>query len=202
MELLAFRETISFPSSPVSLHGLVRQRLANIATESIAPSTMIPEHRLAILLNETKQGWIRNCLYHNTAHSPSLYTDHLCDRANFPSMCSNILADHDDEVWFLTFSNDGRYLATAGASNDKAVYIYDVEKDFRKVHVLGNHRAGVCHIAWSPDDTKIITCSREPDCSARIWSAVVSKSILYENTQLTVLRVANVLPRSITSNTL
>jgi len=150
--------------------------LLTLPKESIAPSTMIPEHRLAVLLDETKQGWIRNCLYHNTEHSPSLYVDHLCDRSNFPSTCSHILADHDDEVWFLTFSNNGRYLATAGASNDKSVYIYDVEKDFKKTHILADHRAGVCHIAWSPDDTKIITCSREPDCSARIWSAAVSSS--------------------------
>jgi WD40 repeat protein len=68
----------------------------------------------------------------------------------------------------LVFSNNGRYLATAG--KDRYVYIYDTENDFRKVHILAEHQAGVCHIAWSPDDTKLITCSREPDSMARIWN--------------------------------
>jgi WD40 repeat protein len=148
--------------------GTSRTLLLSELSKSISPSTMIPEHRLAILLHETKQGWIQNCLYHNTAESPSLYLDHLCDRSNFPSSCARTLLDHDDEVWFLTFSNNGRYLATAG--KDKYVYIYDVDNDFKKVHILAEHQSGVCHISWSPDDTKLITCSREPDCMARIWN--------------------------------
>lgn len=135
---------------------------------------MIPENRLAVLLDETKRGWINNCLYHNTEASPSLYIDHMCDRSNFPSNCSHILADHNDEVWFLTFSNTGRWLATAGATKDKCVYIYDVEDNFKKRHILTDHEAGVCHIAFSPDDSKVITCSREPDCMARIWNMVSS----------------------------
>jgi WD40 repeat protein len=131
---------------------------------------MIPEHRLAVLLHDTKRGWIQNCLYHNTADSPSLYLNHLCDRSNFPSTCIRTLSDHSDEVWFLTFSNNGRYLATAG--KDKYVFIFDVDNDFKRVHTLGDHQAGVCHIAWSPDDTKLITCSREPDSMARIWNTI------------------------------
>ena len=121
-----------------------------------------------MLLHETKEGWIHDCLYHNTYDSPSLYLDHLCDRSNFPSTCIRTLADHDDEVWFLAFSNNGKMLATAG--KDRYVYIYDVENNFRKMHVLADHTAGVCHVAWSPDDTKIITCCREPDSIARVWN--------------------------------
>jgi WD40 repeat protein len=148
--------------------GTSRSLLLSELSKMISPSTMIPEHRLAVLLHETKQGWIQNCLYHNTAESPSLYLDHLCDQSNFPTTCIRTLTDHEDEVWFLTFSNNGRYLATAG--KDKFVYIYDVHNEFKKVHVLVDHQAGVCHIAWSPDDTKIITCSREADCMARVWN--------------------------------
>jgi len=155
--------------------GSSRSILLSELSKAIAPSTMIPEHRLAVLLHETKHGWIENCLYHNTSDSPSLYVDHLCDRSNFPSSCIRTLADHDDEVWFLAFSNSGRYLATAG--KDKYVYIYDVQNDFKKVHILAEHQAGVCHIAWSPDDTKLITCSREPDSMARIWNTVTGSII-------------------------
>ena len=149
--------------------GISRMVLLSELSKSIAPSTMIPEHRLAVLLHESKDGWINNCLYHNTSESPSLYTDHHCDRSNFPSICIRTLNDHDDEVWFAAFSNNGKWLATAG--KDKFVYIYDVDNDFTKVHILAEHQAGVCHIAWSPDDSKIITCAREPDSMARVWNA-------------------------------
>lgn len=130
---------------------------------------MIPENRLAILLSEVKDGWIQNCLYHNTADSPSLYTDHVCDPDNFPMFSSLSLSHHQDEVWYIAFSNDGTRLATAG--QDKSVFIYDTTKSFQLIHHLEDHDAGVCYVAWSPDDTKIITCTREPDCMARLWDA-------------------------------
>jgi WD40 repeat protein len=133
---------------------------------------MIPENRLSILLDEVKEGWIHNCLFHNTAASPSLYTDHECDPHNFPLYPSIDLRDHEEEVWFLAFSNDGTKLATAGM--DRSVFIYDATKSFDCLHQLADHDAGVCHIAWSPDDSKIITCTREPDNTARVWDARVS----------------------------
>ncbi|KIW07434.1 uncharacterized protein PV09_02274 [Verruconis gallopava] len=155
--------------------GASRSILLTELSKSISPSTMIPEHRLAVLLHETKQGWIQNCLYHNTVESPSLYLDHLCDRSNFPSTCVRTLADHEDEVWCLAFSNNGKYLATA--SKDKYVYIYDVDNDFKKVHILAEHHAEVCYISWSPDDSKLVTCSREKDCTARIWNTATGGCI-------------------------
>lgn len=128
---------------------------------------MIPEHRLAVLIDEVKDTWIHNCLYHNTTDSPSLYVDHQCDRANFPTKMHRELSDHADEVWHLAFSNDGTKLATA--SKDKQVFIYDVANDFSPLQQLEEHEAGVSYLAWSPDDTKIITCTRGPDNMARVW---------------------------------
>src|ERR1700712_89843 len=98
---------------------------------------MIPEHRLAVLIDEVKDNWIHNCLYHNTADSPSLYVDHKCDRANFPTKMHLELGDHRDEVWHLAFSNDGTKLATAG--KDKLVFIYDVTNNFSPLHQLEEH---------------------------------------------------------------
>lgn len=92
---------------------------------SISPSVMIPEHRLASLLHQVKQTQISRCLYHNTANSPSLYSDHICDRNQFPLSTIQILKDHDDEVWFVQFSNDGTKLATG--SKDNTVIIWDLE---------------------------------------------------------------------------
>lgn len=113
--------------------------LMNIArVESISPSVMIPEHRLASLLHQVKQTQISKCLYHNTANSPSLYSDHKCDRNQFPLATVQVLKYHSDEVWFVQFSNDGTRLATS--SKDNTVIIWDLEVSIKQ-------RGGFC---WHP----------------------------------------------------
>ena len=86
---------------------------------------MIPEGRLASLLQQVKQTQIDKCLYHNTSKSPSLYSDHICDRNQFPSSIAQCLLDHADEVYCVKFSNDGTKMASA--SKDKSIIIWDVE---------------------------------------------------------------------------
>lgn len=140
-------------------------------TGSISPSVMIPEHRLAVLLDEVKDSWISNCMYHNTAASPSLYLDHSCERDDFPTKAMLDLRHHKDEVWFLQYSNDGTKLAST--SKDCTIIIYDTST-YRVLHQLDEHReSGVTHLAWSPDDTKIVTCCSQPENSARIWDVKV-----------------------------
>ena len=131
---------------------------------------MVPEHRLAILLNYVKDGWISNCLHHNTNASPSLFTDHTCKADDFPLETTAELCDHSDEVWFLQFSHDGTKLATA--SKDNTVVIYDTS-NYKVLHKLLDHDSGVCYVSWSPDDTKIITCTEPQDTCARVWETQV-----------------------------
>ena len=130
---------------------------------------MLPEHRLALLLSQVKRSQISNCLYHNTIASPSLYQDHRCDRHNFPVRAYLDLEKHSGQVWQVVFSHDGSYLASAG--NDGSVIIYEVGS-FEVLHTLPDHEHGVCAISWSPDDSMIVTGSR--DNRARLWNAVVS----------------------------
>lgn len=130
---------------------------------------MIPQHRLAILLDHVKQGQIERCKYHNTAESPSLYSDHHCDRNDFPLEVSVNLTEHTDEVWYCGFSHDGSKLVTAGS--DRMVLIYDTT-DFTVIHKLIDHESGVVFVSWSPDDTKLVTCSQ--DKTARLWNVEVS----------------------------
>lgn len=133
---------------------------------------MIPEHRLATLLTEIKQTWIDDCRYHNTSASPSLFFDHKCDRSGFPSRPHTELARHRDEVWYLKYSNDGTRLASA--SKDKTVIIYDTEDRYKPRFRLEMHASGVSHVAWSPDGSKLITCSAASECSAKLWDMTVS----------------------------
>lgn len=131
---------------------------------------MIPGNRLAILLDHVKQNQINQCLYHNTASPPSLYSDHICDRADFPLQAAIELSQHSDEVWYCEFSHDGTKLVTAG--RDHSVFIYDATT-FDVLHKLTEHDEGVAQAVWSPDDSKLITCSQ--DKKARVWNVEVCK---------------------------
>ncbi|KAJ6007430.1 hypothetical protein N7540_011406 [Penicillium herquei] len=169
-------------SPPESLHdqpgwdGSVkasREQLLVHLSKSISPSVMIPQHRLAILLDQVKQAQINNCMYHNIAHPPSLYSDHSCDRSDFPLEIGASLTQHTDEVWHCGFSHDGTKLVTAGS--DKMVLIYDTS-DFSIIHKLHDHGSGVAFASWSPDDSKLITCSQ--DKKARLWNVETGRCIL------------------------
>ncbi|KIX09154.1 uncharacterized protein Z518_00232 [Rhinocladiella mackenziei CBS 650.93] len=141
-----------------------RKMLLQDLSRSIAPSVMIRDHRLAELFDQVKQTQINQCLYHNTSIPPSLYSDHLCDRDDFPSRNILQLEDHTGEVWHVQFSHDGTKLATA--SQDKTVNIYETVT-FKRIHSLTQHSGEVTYVAWSPDDTQLISCSQ--DCKARVW---------------------------------
>ncbi|EHA23312.1 hypothetical protein ASPNIDRAFT_129928, partial [Aspergillus niger ATCC 1015] len=121
-------------------------------------------------------GTINQCLYHNSASPPSLYSDHMCDRKDFPLRTGIELNQHSDEVWWCQFSNDGTKLVTA--SKDQTVIIYETST-FSVIQKLLGHEDGVAQCAWSPDDSKIITCSQ--DKTARVWSVETGRCLLTIN---------------------
>ncbi|RXG43677.1 hypothetical protein VDGE_01283 [Verticillium dahliae] len=144
--------------------GNSRRELLSELSKCISPSVMLPQNRLAVLLDQVKQSQIDSCLWHTSASSPSLYSDHICDRTHFPNETALQLTDLTGEVWGVQFSNDGRRLAGFG-SND-TVMIWEVPS-FNVVRTLGEHVDGCANLAWSPDDSMIVTCGR--DKHARLW---------------------------------
>ncbi|RAH67408.1 WD domain protein [Aspergillus aculeatinus CBS 121060] len=159
--------------SPISSS---RERLLSELSKSISPSVMIPDNRLAILLDHVKQNQINQCLYHNTANPPSLYSDHMCDRKDFPLRTEIQLTEQRDEVWWCSFSHDGTRLVTA--CKDSTVILYDTDT-FTVLHTLKEHTDGVVHCEFSPDDSKLITCSQ--DKTARVWSVETGRCLLTIN---------------------
>ena len=141
--------------------------------ESISPSAMIPQHRLADLLDQVRRAQVSKCLYHNPSSSrpPSLFVDHMCDEHDFPLRPSVELSQSDGEVWFVDFSYNGKFLAASGQSN--VVVIYDTHT-FNVRHRLGEHHGSVVYVSWSPDNSKLITCCQ--DAKARLWDMSVSSS--------------------------
>ena len=146
---------------------------------------MIPDHRLAVLFDQIKQGQVAKCLYHNPSTSPSLFTDHICDRTQFPLQTAFELNQSDGEVYFVEFSHNGKRLAASGG--DGATVIYDTST-FQVRHTLREHTAPVVYIAWSPDDTRLITCSQ--DNKAKVWDASVRSpsASVFQRNLLTFLR--------------
>lgn len=146
---------------------------------------MIPDHRLAVLFDQIKQGQIAKCLYHNPSTSPSLFTDHMCDRTQFPLQTAFELNESEGEVYVVEFSHNGKRLAASGA--DGMTVVYDTST-FQVRHTLREHTEAVVCIAWSPDDARLITCSQ--DHKARVWDANVRSSCAldFSRNQLTFLR--------------
>ncbi|KAK6352499.1 hypothetical protein TWF730_009323 [Orbilia blumenaviensis] len=152
--------------------GNSRKDLLDQLSSAISPSVIIPAHRLATLLQQVKNNQISQCLYHNTENSPSLYTDHRCDRSQFPSHTMRILDDHTNEVWTVAFSHDGERLATG--SKDTTAMIYDV-RTWSIVMTMKQHEGGVAYVSWSPDDTYIVTCSN--DRTAKLWDTQTAECL-------------------------
>ncbi|KAF0462334.1 WD40 domain-containing protein [Gigaspora margarita] len=145
--------------------GTSRQKLLLEIQKYISPSIMVPEHRLESLLEQATTLQRISCLYHNSDKYISLYSDHVCDRSQFPSKTTHIFERHKDEVWYVAFSNNGKFLASA--SKDKTAIIWSLETlDY--VHELKAHTDCVSFLSWSPDDTKILTCGQ--DNEIKLWS--------------------------------
>ncbi|KAG8904251.1 hypothetical protein FRB99_002035 [Tulasnella sp. 403] len=125
--------------------GTSRRKLLSDLQRFIPTHVMLPQRRLATLLD------------HARAYQRST-------RSGFPTLTTNIL-EHDDEVWNLAWSHDGRYLASA--SRDKKATIWRIGpeaeggRDCAAVQVLKDHKYSVATLAWSLDDQVLITGSEQ-----------------------------------------
>jgi WD40 repeat protein len=156
--------------------GSSRRVLLSELSKCLSPSVMIPEHRLAVLMDEVQRSQAYNCLWHSSEEPSSLYVDHTCSKEDFPREVAHTLKEHRGEVWFVAFSNDGSRLASCGGSEDCRVVIWDTDT-FDVIHFLDEHNEGVSSVAWSPNDELLVTCSL--DRCARVWETEVRQFIVY-----------------------
>ncbi|KAJ6821579.1 WD repeat-containing protein 26 isoform X1 [Iris pallida] len=118
----------------------------------------IPCGRLEHLVETAVSRQVTSCLYHNSPEEVSLYEDHECGQDQIPCNCSQTLCCHKNEIWFVQFSNNGEYLASS--SSDCTAIIWTVKEDdvVSLKHILEGHARPVSFVAWSPDDTMLLTC--------------------------------------------
>ncbi|KAJ3286561.1 hypothetical protein HDU79_006404 [Rhizoclosmatium sp. JEL0117] len=147
-------------------NGRSRTDLLTRLQNNLSSGTMLPENRLETLLSQAIEHQKRKCLYHNIpTQDISLLNDHCCSRSSFPGKCRQVLDGHSDEVWFVAFSPNGQYLASA--SKDCTCIIWDATT-FKPVHVLRGHSDHVSVLAWSSDSAALVTGSN--DNSIKLWN--------------------------------
>ncbi|KAK6937702.1 WD40 repeat [Dillenia turbinata] len=149
------------------LRKLLLMELENL----LPPPITLPEKRLEKLVETAVTSQLESCMYHNSFDTISLYEDHCCSRDQIPTEIVQILTDHKNEVWFVQFSNKGEFLASS--SSDCTAIIWKVLEDDRLTlkHTLRSHQNPVSFVAWSPDDTMLLTCGNVE--VAKLWDVEV-----------------------------
>ncbi|CAA0836935.1 transducin family protein / WD-40 repeat family protein [Striga hermonthica] len=146
-----------------------RKELLEKLREILPPALMIPENRLVHLLEQALVLQKGACRFHNSSVGKmSLLADHKCGRDHIPSQTLQILKEHSNEVWFLQFSHDGKYLASS--SGDGLVIIWEVSVDGRVFlkYQFSGHQKPVSYISWSPDKYQLLlTCGLEE--TIKMW---------------------------------
>ncbi|KAL9144938.1 hypothetical protein ABFS82_13G007900 [Erythranthe guttata] len=139
-----------------------RKKLLEELQKLLPPTVMIPEERLVHLVEQAVLLQKDACKFHNSSVGKlSLLADHKCGGGDIPSHTLQILEEHNDEVWFLQFSHNGKYLASS--SGDCLVIIWEVMADGQVSlkHKLSGHQKPVSYISWSPDNDQLLTCGVE-----------------------------------------
>ncbi|KAL3849075.1 hypothetical protein ACJIZ3_010957 [Penstemon smallii] len=145
-----------------------RRKLLEELQKLLPPTVLIPEKRLVHLVEQALDLQRDACRFHNSSVvEMSLLSDHQCGREKIPCKTLQILQEHSDEVWFLQFSHNGKFLASS--SSDCLAIIWEVKMDGQVSlkHKLSGHQKPVSYISWSPDDNQLLTCGVEE--AVRRW---------------------------------
>ncbi|KAK3827521.1 MAG: WD40-repeat-containing domain protein [Benniella sp.] len=146
-------------------NGTSRLALLSSLQKYISPAVMVPENRLETMLKQAIELQIANCLYHDNRNmSCTLYSDHVCEKTGIPTVTRRVLEGHVNEVWHISFSHNGRFLASASA--DRRIIIWNLET-FEPVQTLQSHTDKVSCCVWSQDDTQLLTAGS--DRAVKLW---------------------------------
>lgn len=149
-----------------------RQALIERIAFYINPNDLAPQGRLIELLKQAIK-YQRSCntisildddndsLNNENGEPVSLLQDNLSDfeRINFSEQ--KVISANRNEIWYLEFSPNGKYLAAAIANvtNDRKVTVYNVEKDFEVHKILKGNDQSILFLSFSDDSRYLVSCS-------------------------------------------
>ena len=172
--------------------GASRRLLLDELQEHIPPSLLLPENRLETLLQQAVR-WQTLHAPPLTPDdvSPSLFEDVSFRHDGLPREASLVLEGHADEVWCVAFSHSGAALASAsrdGAAACKcwpprgasltcsrlvrtgAIVLWEAtQPQFARRALIPAHSGAIASVAWSPDDTLLLSCAA--DRTVKLWNA-------------------------------
>ena len=90
-------------------------------------------------------------------------------KSDSPWITTTILKGHKDEVWNIQWSHDGAYMASASKDESAIIWRRDPSspQDWVAHHILSDHKYWVTCLAWSLDDTILLTSS---DHFIKLWN--------------------------------
>ncbi|CXI81055.1 WD repeat-containing protein 26, putative [Plasmodium berghei] len=104
----------------------------------------------------------------------SLLKNHECKKIKLPYYCIKVLQGHTDEVWYVSVSSDGKYIASS--SKDKSIFLWKGTYPFNKLREWNGHLDGVSYICWSYNNKYLASGSN--DSNIIIWSPKSNKKKL------------------------
>ncbi len=110
-----------------------------------------------------------NPLTREFATGDSEFRVHIFDMDGF--VLKKTISSHNNSVFSVQFSPDGRYLFSTG--RDAHLMVWDVAGNYDLVMDIPAHLYAVNHITFSPDGTLFATCSM--DKSIKVWDSQTFK---------------------------
>ncbi|KAG9446846.1 hypothetical protein H6P81_012974 [Aristolochia fimbriata] len=136
----------------------LRSNLLHELEGLIPPPIQLPVRRLEHLVETAVTFQKDNCVYHNSSDAISLYEDHCCGSEQIPTETVQILDQHENEVWFVQFSNNGKYLASSSSDCTAIIWMVPDKDKISHKHTLRGHQSPVSFVSWSPNDAMLLTC--------------------------------------------
>ncbi|KAL7414801.1 hypothetical protein BDY24DRAFT_18376 [Mrakia frigida] len=179
------------------VEGSSRQNLLNQIQAHIPPNLMIPPRRLSTLFHQALSHQRDASFYYvQPSTSSTLLSDVKTDRSQFPLVMSARLQHHEDEVWNVAWSHSGEFLVSVG--KDKLVVVWRIGpkptegttslRQIDLLHVLSNHRDPVGYLAWSPDDSILLTTAENLILvwNTKTWTC--TKTLFHHDDPVTAVR--------------
>uniref|UniRef100_A0A915BZK0 LisH domain-containing protein n=1 Tax=Parascaris univalens TaxID=6257 RepID=A0A915BZK0_PARUN len=158
-----------------------RSALVSDIQQLLPTSVMLPPCRLEQLLKQSWRMQARDCYLHMAERrgpSPEfILEDHQCSWEDFPLFTSQVLSNHQDEVWCAAFSPCGKYLATGAKCGPTLIWKVVNGRTIEPYKSFGGNQ-NTAVISWSDDSALIaVAAAEDPNTDVHVYD--VHKGTVY-----------------------